>query len=124
MSFDQLVKVEVHGNVAVRQDHIALFLVLQPVQNAGQCIHTAAVQLDAALCKRRNNVQASALAGQVPFTACAQVVHQGMIVFTDDDRNIIHTGVCHVISNRRCPDSCELFIHLCIFIAEAVDLLL
>ncbi len=40
MSFDQLVKVEVHGNVAVRQDHIALFLSISQVRTLASASYT------------------------------------------------------------------------------------
>ena len=41
MGIDQLIEVEVHGNVGVRQDDVALLLRLEPVQDAVQCVHTA-----------------------------------------------------------------------------------
>ena len=72
MGIDQLIEVEVHGNVGVRQDDVALLLRLEPVQDAVQCVHTTGVQLDAALGKGRDDIQAAALTGQVPLTACAR----------------------------------------------------
>src|SRR5699024_4061095 len=90
-----LFRSQVEGDAGVGQDNILLLRAADPGQDAGQRVHTAGIDLDAALGIGREHVQAAALAGQVPFTAGAQVVHQRVVVAADNDRDIVDAGVCH-----------------------------
>ncbi len=92
---DQLCKIEGGSNVAVADNNIFFTLLGQKAQNAVQRFHAAVIYLRAGLREGRHDVQAAALAHQIPFAAGAKMIHQRMIVFLRDDGNVFDAGVHH-----------------------------
>ena len=93
MGLDELVQIEVISDVGIAHHHVFLFLVRQKIHDAGQGLHAAAVHLDVGLGVGGHQIQAAPLAGEVPLTAGAQMVHQGMVVLLDDDGDIADARV-------------------------------
>ena len=100
MGVDQSVKIKIHGGIRIRHHHVFFFLIPQETDDAGQGLHTAGINLHGFVRIGRENMQTAVFTGQVPFTAGAEMVHQGMIISADDDGNISDAAVYHAGQNE------------------------
>ncbi len=55
MGLDHGIKVKIHHQIRVRDDHIFFLLIPEILQDAGQCPHPARIRLGRFLGKRREN---------------------------------------------------------------------
>ncbi len=80
MALEQLAEIKVDSNVCICHNDIFFLLALEIVDNARNRLNPAIVDIYGFLRKRRNDIQTTLLARQIPLSTRSQMIHQRMII--------------------------------------------
>ena len=95
MGLEHGLQVDVAGHIAVRHDYIILFDVLYIAVNAIKRFHLTA-EVARLVREGGQHSQTTALTGQIPVLAAAQMIQQRLALLLHDHADVYNAGVDHV----------------------------